>query len=134
MPFDAAGTRFIQFPHFDAGSVNLGHLRFGAEHDDQVHDFHRVLGQELGTFGSDVDALCEQDLGREVIDFCTGLCSRGEDSDAVIDQGAHESGRHLGLATVLDANEQHRGLHRSAHFLITKLEASDSSAPGITEK
>ena len=60
MPFDAAGTRFIQFLHFDAGSVNLGHLRFGAEHDDQVHGFHRVLGQELGTFGSDVDALCEQ--------------------------------------------------------------------------
>ena len=74
---------------------------------DQVCGLHSVLGDRLRLLAGDVDADLGQRRGRQLVDLGAGFGAGRVDVDRVAGAEFHQAGGHLGLAAVLDADEQH---------------------------
>ena len=81
---------------------------FASEGDHEVDVTNELRINECGCVSCDVDTDLGQGLSGQVVDGGAGLGARRVHLHGVACDLAHQPGGHLGLAAVLDADEQHR--------------------------
>ncbi len=123
---DAAFGRLVGVPVLDAHAVGRVHGGFPAEGDHEVDRPQQLRVDRLGRLVADVDAHLRQGLRRQGVDLGAGIGAGGVDLDVVAGDGAHEPGRHLGLAAVAHADEQHRRHQLALVGAVSPLASSSS--------
>ena len=105
---DAALGRFVGVPVLEPGARHRVDVGFAAEGDDEVDIADELRVDQFRGLAGDVDADLEQATPRTARSPpLPGLVPAECTSHGVTGDLAHQSGRHLGLAAVLHADEQH---------------------------
>ena len=100
------GSSVSQFSNRVPGDrVDAG---FTSERDHDVDVTNELRINECGCVSCDVDTNLGQGLSGQVVDGGAGLGASRVHLHGVAGDLAHQPGGHLGLAAVLDADEQHR--------------------------
>jgi hypothetical protein len=105
---EVLACRVVEDPVFvaSAGIIRAG---VAATHGDyDIGGFDGVVGEDLGSFGGNIDPILGHGLDGDRIDLVRGFRTGRADFDLATGQLAEVAGGHLGSASIVDANEQNR--------------------------